>query len=435
MALYAFDGTWNKEDTDSDELDENTNVYNFLRFYAPGDPETREKLGEYAAGVGTRFGRAGRIVGGFFGAGGRDRVREMVDSFRSNWSRNKTEDRTVDVIGFSRGAALALHFCNKLAKGVKLDGGETVKPEIRFLGLWDTVPSFGLPGVLLRETNDINIGWDLDVPKSVQNCFHAMALDERRGAFNVHRLDPEHDDAPRIQEWWFRGVHSDVGGGNGNVERNNLALVWMLQQAHACGLPIALDEAAKLKSNLAAPVLHGKQPGRSGDRTILKGRQNSSQCRAQAEHRRNGRGRSRFEAVVRLQRDPCRTGRSVSLQTLSRRKVEGQNHRVRRERWPPDLNRGRTVLGWLKAKKLQSHALGLTKRVPEANWFEMVACVGATAKGAVPVGAGQFAQTAWRAPHSGPLHFFANDARLSGFGRDFYDNNEGEINVTVERVS
>ncbi|MBA3543074.1 MAG: DUF2235 domain-containing protein [Chthoniobacterales bacterium] len=125
MALYAFDGTWNKKDTDSDELDENTNVYNFLQFYASKDADAQRQLEEYKTGVGTRFGAPGRIVGGFFDAGGCDRVREMVDSFASNWLRNGPEDRTVDVIGFSRGAALALHFCNQLARGVSL-GEETV---------------------------------------------------------------------------------------------------------------------------------------------------------------------------------------------------------------------------------------------------------------------------------------------------------------------
>ena len=93
MALYAFDGTWNKPDTDSDELDENTNVYNFLRFYAPADAETRANLDGYATGVGTRHGEAGRIVGGFFGAGGRDRVDEMVESFARNWACRRPTSR------------------------------------------------------------------------------------------------------------------------------------------------------------------------------------------------------------------------------------------------------------------------------------------------------------------------------------------------------
>lgn len=434
MALYAFDGTWNKPDTDSDELDENTNVYNFLRFYAPQDAEARNNLDGYKTGVGTRHGEAGRIVGGFFGAGGRDRVREMVESFAKNWARNGPEDRTVDVIGFSRGGALALHFCNKLAKGVEVNG-ETVKPEIRFLGLWDVVPSFGLPGILVREFNDTNIGWDLDVPGCVKNCFHAMALDERRGAFNVHRLDPENDDAPRIQEWWFRGVHSDVGGGNGNVARGNLTLIWMLQQAHACGLPIAIDQVTALKSNLEAPISHGSQQGRAEDRVVLKG---------DSVHPSAGRKLAIGEKAV------IEVDSKLWFDFSGLLVEEGAQYRFTPDPagrwkdktidcdatgWPADLNRGRTVLGWLKEQMLESWAVGLTKRVADANWFEMVACVGACAKPAIPVGHRQFADKPWTCTASGPLFFFANDARLTTFGQDYYKNNEGCIQVTVERVT
>ena len=58
--------------TDRVELDENTNVYNFLPFYASKDADAQRQLAEYRTDVGTRFGAPGRIVGGFFGAGGRD---------------------------------------------------------------------------------------------------------------------------------------------------------------------------------------------------------------------------------------------------------------------------------------------------------------------------------------------------------------------------
>jgi hypothetical protein len=65
----------------------------------------------------------------------------------------------------------------------------------------------------------------------------------------------------------------------------------------------------------------------------------------------------------------------------------------------------------------------------------MVACVGASGKPAIAVGHAQYAQQPWTATASGLLFFFANDARLSGFGHNFYDNNEGAINVTVKRVA
>jgi hypothetical protein len=434
MALYAFDGTWNKPDTDSDGIDENTNVFNFLSFYAPGDADARDKLEEYETGVGTRHGAPGRIVGGFFGAGGRERVHEMVDSFAANWKRNGPEDRTVDIIGFSRGAALALHFANALGAGVKIDG-ESVKPPIRFLGLWDVVPSFGLPGIVLPDAHAINLGWHLDVPSTVERCYHALALDERRGAFDVHRLDPENDDYPRIQEWWFRGVHSDVGGGNGNTGRCNITLAWMLQQAHTRGLPIDVAKIATLQTDLAAPVGPAGFQGRWHDREVLKG-----------DHIHPSAGRV------------LAVGESETVNVDSRLRLdysgllaeEGAQYRFTPDAngrwtdkttecdasgWPEDAQRGHSIFGWLKEKVLESRVVGISKRVPDANWFEMIACVGTAVKPAVAIGGGEFAQKPWRCSASGPLFFFANDARLGFRGHDFYDNNAGAIDVVVERVA
>jgi hypothetical protein len=434
MALYAFDGTWNKPDTDDDDIDKNTNVYNFLKFYAADDAESQKQLEDYITGVGTRLGAGGRIVGGFFGAGGRERVHEMVGSFAENWKHNGPEDRTVDVIGFSRGAALALHFCNRLAKGVDVDG-EKVKPQIRFLGIWDVVPSFGLPGILLRKANDINIGWDLDVPASVEHCFHAMALDEHRGAFNVHRVDAENDDGPRIQEWWFRGVHSDVGGGNGNVLRGNIALLWMLQQARASGLPIDMARAAELKYDVNAKISPSDAQGRRQDRTIYKGDHfhpstgRRLEVGESAQVEVDSKLRFDFSGIV------VEEGAQYCFRPDPAGKWKDKSIECDASGWPADLNRGHTVFGWLQEKVLESHAVGLSRRVPQANWFEMVACIGASDKAAIPIGHGQYVERPWRATVSGLLFFFANDARPSGFGHDFYENNDGAIDVTITRTA
>jgi hypothetical protein len=51
---------------------------------------------------------------------------------------------------------------------------------------------------------------------------------------------------------WFRGVHSDVGGGNGNRGLNWLALNWMYEAALRCGLPMNRTAIAK---NLADKAL------------------------------------------------------------------------------------------------------------------------------------------------------------------------------------
>ena len=112
---------------------------------------------------------------------------------------------------------------------------------MRFLGVWDIVGSFGLSFDTFINFQDINLGWGIDtVHQCVDHCFHAMALDERRETFEAMRLDPDHRYA-NIREVWFRGVHSDVGGGNENVSRSNIALQWMLGKANSHGALI--DEA------------------------------------------------------------------------------------------------------------------------------------------------------------------------------------------------
>jgi len=86
---------------------------------------------------------------------------------------------------------------------------------VRFLELFDTVHSFGVPGI------DLNLFHDPDLPNIVDHCFHALALDERRGAFRPTR-------APKGYEVWFRGAHLDIGGGNNNTGLNAITLKWML---------------------------------------------------------------------------------------------------------------------------------------------------------------------------------------------------------------
>lgn len=219
MSLYAFDGTWNEDD---DNDDQDTNVRHFFGLSA--EPEDR-KL--YTAGVGTRFGFVGRAIGGVFGAGGFSRVKGAYDHLK----KNHRPGDPIDVVGFSRGAALALDFVNEVVDESKTPGAPP--PTIRFVGLFDTVGSFGVPfNIGPIPTHDINLGHELTLPgKHVKHCFHALALDECRETFVATRVAGAY-------EVWFRGCHSDVGGGNGNTKLSFIALRWMLRKAIAAGVPI-----------------------------------------------------------------------------------------------------------------------------------------------------------------------------------------------------
>src|SRR5215510_146638 len=189
MALYAFDGTW-------DDKDNNTNV---LKFYLAYEANRPSPLNRYLTGVGTHVSFLGRLAGGLFGAGEGTKVDEAYGYFKDAFA----VDPVIDIVGFSRGAATALDFANRVYKARVKDGtGRVVAPTIRFLGLWDVVAAFGIASLGFY-FSELNFGHHLTLPRTrLQFCFHAMALDERRTSFFVTRVR-------RGYEVWFRGAHSD----------------------------------------------------------------------------------------------------------------------------------------------------------------------------------------------------------------------------------
>ena len=232
MALYAFDGTGQRDDNPDTEDAKDTNVARFFFAYRPNDADlpADDRHNHYQRGIGSA-GLLRKALGTITGFGGRTFVRRAIDKLKDNIERN---DATIDVVGFSRGAALALDFVNEIAKGkAKLPDGTI--PTVRFLGLFDCVPSFGVP------ITPLNIGWDLDLPTNVRRCFHALALDERRGNFHLHRPKVLGQvEAGCLTEVWFRGVHSDIGGNGAKEEPPrglaSIALNWMIVNGQECGL-------------------------------------------------------------------------------------------------------------------------------------------------------------------------------------------------------
>jgi hypothetical protein len=241
MALFAFDGTWNQA-KDNDDEHKNTNVRRFFDAYHANSGNARDC---YKPGVGTRLGFVGKVIGGVFGAGELSRLDEAYDQLCGAWADG---DRSIDIVGFSRGAATTLDFCHMIQeRGIRKPGTHVVlesSPQIRFLGVWDVVAAFGLANL---GATDLNIGHHLLLPKSsLKYAFHALALDERRPSFLPTRLHGAY-------EVWFRGVHSDVGGGNANRGLNDIALAWMMAKAKAAGLPITDADIAALHPDPATP--------------------------------------------------------------------------------------------------------------------------------------------------------------------------------------
>ncbi|HWI12841.1 MAG TPA: DUF2235 domain-containing protein, partial [Burkholderiales bacterium] len=134
------------------------------------------------------------------------------------------------------------------------------KPDITFLGVWDTVAAYGLPFDEL--TRAWNMVFRLSVPDrhlsdKVRRACQALALDDERKTFHPvlwNELDQpdqntsaRHIDEERLTQVWFAGVHSNVGGSYADDALANVPLHWMMVQAQKAGIVFRdgeLDRAA-----------------------------------------------------------------------------------------------------------------------------------------------------------------------------------------------
>lgn len=128
-------------------------------------------------------------------------VKEKVTAHEGK--HTKQAEKVVDVYGFSRGAALARTFVNLIKQGmVGKEHFENLR--IRFLGIFDTVGSFGIPGSLPGGSKNPGQNLGLD-SGDFDACSHFTARDEVRANFPLSTL-PGFDRE-------YAGVHSDIGGG------------------------------------------------------------------------------------------------------------------------------------------------------------------------------------------------------------------------------
>jgi uncharacterized protein (DUF2235 family) len=218
-----------------------------------------DQVAYYDPGIGTFsiFGRVlGKRIGAILGQGFGWGLRENIeDAYLYLMDRYQPGDR-VFLFGFSRGAFTArclagmLHKIGLLQKGsvnliayassvYNTRGNERVAAGFKetycqeckpyFIGVWDTVGSLGL--WYGKEFFDDRLN------KDVEHAYHAISIDEKRKKFAVS-LWEENDLAPNqnVVQVWFAGVHSDVGGWYEERGLSDIALIWMLENAHKHGL-------------------------------------------------------------------------------------------------------------------------------------------------------------------------------------------------------
>ena len=112
---------------------------------------------------------------------------------------------------------------------------------IKFMGVWDTVAAHGFPVAHFVDIVNTLI-WrfsfpDLLLGAHVERASQAIAIDDERKTFKPMLWDQTGaDDAQRIQQTWFAGMHANVGGGYPQHGMSLVSLRWMIDAASAQSL-------------------------------------------------------------------------------------------------------------------------------------------------------------------------------------------------------
>jgi len=271
LAIF-LDGTWNT-------LGNNTNVW---RLKSLCDPIAPSQMVYYGQGVGTRLGD--KVRGG---VGGYGLDNEIIDAYTWLVQAYEPGDE-IFIFGFSRGAYAARSLSGLIAKCGALKPGAPlsieqlydryrraddrtiralkapdapppanleerwildycVAADIKFVGVWDTVGSVGNP--LSRMSSRVARYRFLDTHLRQANifAFHAVALDEKRKAFEPTFwtvTTPNGSPAPfgrtldEVEQRWFVGAHANVGGGYPSDLLAQLPLRWLMEKATLHGLAL-----------------------------------------------------------------------------------------------------------------------------------------------------------------------------------------------------
>ena len=277
--VVCSDGTWNRADQAYHGQPCPTNVIKLSSRLANRDAAGVLQVISYDQGVGT--GNAvDRFTGGAFGVGLADNI---LDAYRFLVANYEAGDE-IYLFGFSRGAYTARSVAGMVRKCGILDrrsvgkyheavalyrrrddsadgdaarrfraqhaiNGEVPTP-IRMIGVWDTVGALGIPlrGMrwLTRQDEQFH---DVQLSRSVEFACHALAIEEHRKPFLPTLWQKRDGSQQRVEQVWFAGAHSDVGGGYAERGLSDIVLAWMIERATAAGL--AFDEGAMAARPLA----------------------------------------------------------------------------------------------------------------------------------------------------------------------------------------
>lgn len=264
----------------------NTNVY---RLFNMIEDRTPHQVAFYDRGLGTGWRKLGGMA---FGLGISRNIKECYHFVFENYQSGDD----VFLFGFSRGAYTVrslsgfLNLFGVLPKSraelideaysiyrteddekrrAKADDflgrHHTMSCPIRFIGAWDTVKALGVPWKILDAVNPMKHEFhNHRLCDNVKFGCHALSIDDERRTFHPTLWDEQnaHEDQ-KIEQVWFAGVHTDVGGGYPEQGLADVALEWMVKKACARGLRLYSNHKVRLSPD-ANGKMHDSRAGLAG---------------------------------------------------------------------------------------------------------------------------------------------------------------------------
>lgn len=276
IAVFC-DGTWNTPDeSDNGKLCQ-TNVVKLANALLPTSTDGTPQLLYYDTGIGSEGNLLKRSYEGATGGGISDNI---LQGYRFIIKHYQKGDELF-FFGFSRGAFTVRSLTGLIRNSgiLKIEHSDQVdrayeiyrsrkldlQPRavestlfrktfaveedtiIKFVGVWDTVGALGNPLFLNGIMSRRNQFHDTNISSKITNAFHALAIDEKRKNFEAALWHKKEEmDGQVLEQVWFPGVHSDVGGGYPEHETglSDISLQWMLENAQSRNLsfgPVGLN--------------------------------------------------------------------------------------------------------------------------------------------------------------------------------------------------
>jgi len=273
--ITCSDGTWNKPGAKYDGKCVETNVQRIFeaicKTTTEPDGNTIHQVKYYDEGIGAAGSWWSRMIDGATGRGIDDNIKQIYEFIVWNYEPGDE----LYLFGFSRGSYTArslaglIRNCGILknndlrlideAYNIYRDkkngsygpnGALAVRfrekychplERIKFIGVWDTVGELGIPARGFQWYNKRYQFHDTTLSSLIENAYHALAIDEHRNNFKP-TLWTKSDKVtfghvPQVMEQtWFAGVHSNIGGGYPDMGLSDITLEWMIENASRHGL-------------------------------------------------------------------------------------------------------------------------------------------------------------------------------------------------------